>query len=241
MTVWSPTLARTARTLAATTVAGLAVGFAVGGVGGRLAMRALFLTSDPAVRGVTSDDGFAIGRFDLVATLNLVALGTLIGVIGAFVYLAVRPFLIGPRWFQITTCALGAGAVVGSMLVHTDGVDFTLLGPRWFAIALFVALPALFGALAAPAVEWATRDDGWFQTASPRLALLPLVVLVIPPLFLIPVVAGLVVAVRGLAQRAPALADLARHPATLWSARAVWLAVAVAGLGSLVRDAARLL
>ena len=33
-----------------------------GGVGGRVAMRVVLLTSDDRVRGLTSDDGFEIGR-----------------------------------------------------------------------------------------------------------------------------------------------------------------------------------
>jgi hypothetical protein len=237
-----PAVARAARTIAGTTAAGLLLGFVVGGIGSRLAMRALFLTSADTVRGVTSDDGFAIGQFSVPATLNLLLVGTVIGVIGAFVYLAVRPFLIGPRWLQIVTCAAGGGAVIGSMLVHTRGVDFTVLSPRWFAIALFVALPAIFAALAPVVVDRATRPDGWFHTAPAKVALLPLLVFLVPPIFvfiLIPAV--LVVAVRHWRDRSPALAGFSRHPVTLWVVRAGWLGVAVYGLVGLVRDAVILL
>ena len=41
----------------------------------------------------------------------------------------------------------------GSILVHADGIDYRLLKPTWFAIALFVALPALFGGLIGPVVD----------------------------------------------------------------------------------------
>ena len=40
------------RTLGATTSVGLALGLVIGGIGSRLAMRALFLTTGPGVRGV---------------------------------------------------------------------------------------------------------------------------------------------------------------------------------------------
>lgn len=88
---------RALRQVAGVTAVGLGLGFLVGGIGGRLAMRALFLTSHPSVRGLISDDGFAIGRFSFTATLNLLLVGTVLGVLGAFAYAAVRPFLLGPR------------------------------------------------------------------------------------------------------------------------------------------------
>jgi len=48
-----------------TALAGGIAGFVWGGVGGRVAMRIVFLTSDDTVRGVISDDGFEIGRISL--------------------------------------------------------------------------------------------------------------------------------------------------------------------------------
>lgn len=56
-------------------VAGITTGVLVVGVGSRLAMFALRLTSPEHVRGITSDDGFVIGRFTLSGTYNLLALG----------------------------------------------------------------------------------------------------------------------------------------------------------------------
>lgn len=230
------------RRVAATTAVGLALGFAIGGVGGRLAMRALFLTSDPSVRGIISDDGFPIGRFDVMATLNLLLLGTVAGVIGAFVYLAVRPFLLGPRWLRHATCMLAAGAVVGSMIVHVDGVDFTRLGPTWFAIALFVALPALFGLVAPPAIKWAARPDGWFQSASHRAALMPLLVFLFPPLLvLVGLPTAAVIGAQHASDRSASFSQVLRHPVTIWTARAGWLAVAVVGVVVLARDTIALL
>lgn len=238
----SATGQRIARQLSATTAVGLLLGFVVGGIGSRLAMRALFLTTGPSVRGVVSDDGFSIGRFSATATLNLLIVTTLIGVIGAFVYLAVRPFLLGPRWLRVTGCAMAAGAVVGAMIVHPSGVDFTLLEPRWFAIALFVALPALFGALAPPACEWALRDDSWFQRAPAPVALLPLVVFLFPPLLvMIGVPVAVVLLVRRGMRQSPAVDAVVRHPAALWAARGLWVGAALLGVVALAKDTATLL
>lgn len=233
---------RAVRQVAGVTAVGLGLGLLIGGVGSRLAMRALFLTSDPSVRGIFTDDGFRIGQFSATATLNLLLVGTAVGVIGAFVYAAVRPFLLGPRWLRSTGCAVAGGAVVGSMLVHTGGGDFTDLSPRWFAIALFTALPALFAGLAAPAVDRAIDDDGWFQRAPRRVALLPLVVFLFPPLLIfVGLPAAVVLVARERVGRSPALSGIVRHPVAMWSLRAVWFTVAVAGAAALAKDTTALL
>ena len=51
-------------------VAGVAVGVLVAGLGSRLAMFLLFRTSPDFVDGITSDDGFEIGRFTFSGTYN---------------------------------------------------------------------------------------------------------------------------------------------------------------------------
>lgn len=81
------------RKLSAAVSFGAIVGAVVGGIGGRVAMRLLFLTSPDSVKGIRSDDGFEIGKFDLVDTLNLIALGALVGVLGGLIYLAIRRWL----------------------------------------------------------------------------------------------------------------------------------------------------
>src|SRR5215211_3488725 len=93
---WREQLTSWVRTFGATTATGAVLGLLVGGIGGRLAMSLLVLTSERSVRGLESDDGFIIGQFTL-ATLNLLVTATFFGVIGAFVYLAVRPSMLGPR------------------------------------------------------------------------------------------------------------------------------------------------
>lgn len=63
-------------------VAGIPTGVVVAGVGSRLAMLVLRSTSPEEVIGVTSDDGFEIGRFTLSGTYNLLMLGAVSAVIG---------------------------------------------------------------------------------------------------------------------------------------------------------------
>lgn len=174
---------------------GVPVGALAIGLGGRLAMLLLRLTSPSDVIGVTSDDGFEIGRFTLAGTYNLLNVGVAVGLIGALACVAVSPWLIGPAWFRAATVGLTAGALVGSMIIHADGVDFTLLHPRWLAVGLFLALPALVGALLLLLVDRASDPGrpaargrrGWLPAAprSTGMAAAVLVLLgrtVLPPL-----------------------------------------------------------
>lgn len=134
------------RRLVVCTASGALSGLLIGGIGGRLAM-VLLARLAPETAGMTSDDGFVIGQFTLSGTLNLLLAGTLFGILGGVIYFALRRLMIGPRWFQILSISLGASVIVGSVLVHTDGVDFTFLRPAWLAIALFVAIPGLYAVL----------------------------------------------------------------------------------------------
>lgn len=63
-------------------VAGVSVGILVIGLGSRLAMLVLRVTSPGYVVGMESDDGFEIGRITLSGSYQLLALGAAIGVIG---------------------------------------------------------------------------------------------------------------------------------------------------------------
>ena len=217
-------------------VAGIPAGVVLVGVGSRVAMLVLRLTSPDHVRGVTSDDGFIIGRVTLGGTYNLLALGGAVGIIGAGAYRMVSPWLIGPIWFRHVTTGLAAGAVVGSMLVHSNGIDFTLLQPTWLAIGLFVALPALFGTLVGVAVDSVSRPDSWTNRGRRRWVLPVLAVGCFPATLPIALVAALIVGILlVLGDREP-LQRVRNSPIYALAARTVWLLVAVSGLIALVND-----
>jgi hypothetical protein len=149
--------------------AGAIAGFFLGGIGGRLAMLVLRLTSPDYVIGMTSDDGFEIGvvstdTFQLV--LGMTALGGINGVLYAAVRSAIPSRLRLVAWSVLW--ALAGGAAV----VHDDGIDFLLLEPAWLAIALFVGLPGLAAALVVVLVERWTPVAPWQDR---RLAIIVLV------------------------------------------------------------------
>ena len=226
-------------TLRIVVVAGLSVGILVIGLGSRLAMMLLRLTSPDTVIGVTSDDGFVIGRTTLSGTYNLVSIGAGFGLIGAVAYLAVAPWLVGPVWFRRFTVGVTAGVLGGGILIHTDGVDFTATGPLWFAVALFVVLPLTSGlalalvtdAVAAPGSRTSRGRTRWALPVL-LLVLVPQALVVLGPLSL--VVAALLVLRRLLLTRIRS-----SRLATL-GVRSAFLAVPVLALVELGQDLAEL-
>jgi len=149
------------RTLGTVTLIGLGCGIFVVGVLSRLAMF-LLIQLNPTVRGVTSDDGFVMGQFTLSGSLNLALLaGPVFGIVGAGFYLALRGLAVGPRWFRLLSLSLGPGVVIGAIIVHTKGVDFTMLDPLWLAVALFVLVPTVYVALLHVLAERALAGPPW--------------------------------------------------------------------------------
>ena len=224
------------RTLAGICLAGAVVGITVAGVGSRLAMM-LLARLNPHATGVESDDGFTIGHLTLGGTLSLLGICFYIGLLGALVYAVVRSLMIGPRWFQLLSISIGPAVVVGGMLVHTDGIDFTTLDPAPLAVALFVLVPGLYAlALTLLAERW-VRDGGWCQRVQLKYAALPLLVFA-PGFLLLVVVVPLVAlwfALRWLRTTSGGAATL-DHPAGAWLARAALTAVFVVSAVGLAGD-----
>ena len=217
-------------------VAGITTGVVVVGGGSRLAMFVLRLTSPDQVRGVINDDGFVIGRVTLAGTYNLLNLGAAVGVIGAGVYRLVGPWLIGPSWLRRVTTGAAAAAVAGSLLLHADGVDFTVLKPRWLAIGLFVALPGLFAAAIGVGVDRMARPTEWAAHGHRRW-LVPLLLVLPFPLTIPPVaVTAAVVTVCVGARHIVQLQRVRTSTSYGLVVRAVWFTIAIAGLIAVVHD-----
>jgi len=138
--------------------AGATAGLVVGGVGGRLAMLLLRLTSPESVIGMISDDGFEIGVFThrtLLLLRGTTAFGALLGALYAVVRLAIPARLRVPLWTLVWA------AVGGTAIVNGDGIDFTALEPALLAILLFVGLTAGGAAATALVVERWSRRTPW--------------------------------------------------------------------------------
>ncbi len=159
---------------------GLGLGVLVGGVVGRL-MMFLLIRLNPENVGAVSDDGFVMGQFTVSGSLNLLAVGGFLGLVGGVVYAGARHLTFGPLWFRLTSVTLGAALPMGSQIVSTEGVDFTLLSPPELAVAMFVGIPGLYGLLlsvvaervvAPPPVSWGAMEPlRWVLRAGATLLL----------------------------------------------------------------------
>ena len=136
---------------------GAIAGALVGGVGGRLAMLLLRLTSPDAV-GMISDDGFEIGVVSL-DTAQLVLAMAMLGGFNGVLYAALRGAI--PTRLRLPLWSVFSAALGGANVVHEDGVDFTFLEPAALAVALFVLLPGAAAALVVVLVERRSRVEPW--------------------------------------------------------------------------------
>lgn len=218
-------------------MAGVVVGFVVNGVVNRLAML-LLARLNPQVTGITSDDGFIMGRFTFADTASLVLVGTVIGVLGGLLFLSIRHLRFGPTWFRTASMTIGPAVVVGSMLVHTDGIDFHLLEPTWLAIALFLVLPGLFAYAVGLLVDRWTLDDAW-PMRSRRIWIVGLVPVAALGPFAALVVAGLIL--RGVRHEVPTVQNLLAQPAWANLVRLGFVAVFLLALRGLTADVTTLL
>lgn len=147
---WKDELQVAARRLGAAVWAGVLSGALIGGVGGRLAMFVLRLTSDPSLRGRETDDGFIIGSFTS-DTGFLVLVATAIGMLAGVAYLVLRNLM--PEGRRILIASVIGGVFGGAVIIRPDGIDFTELEPLSLAVVLFILLPALQGAATAYLTE----------------------------------------------------------------------------------------
>lgn len=222
-------------------VAGITTGALVAGLVSRVAMGLLRVTSPDRVNGLQSDDDFTIGKITFAGTYNLMVIGAVVGLIGFATYRVVRPWLIGPHWFRRLTLALGAGAVAGSMLVHSNGIDFTALKPKWLAIGLFIALPALFAVALAAMVDSVSRPDSW-TARRPWRWLLPILILAcFPVIIFVTAIALVPVGIWAMGREGDVEMEIRKVSWLPNVVRAGFLAIAVLGLVALIGDVTALI
>ena len=222
-------------------LAGGVLGFLIGGVGGRLAMFLLRVTSPDSVRGIESDDGFIIGQISL-DTIQLLSSAVAFGIIGAFIYRLLAPSLVGSRRVRSLVVAIAAGILFCVNVISPDGVDFTLLRPLWLAVLLFLAIPAAFGAAIVPLTERWDAPDAWVNGGGRRRWVLLGLVLVAAPFGLpIYVFAFVLTLAWAYADRVPAVHQFRQSDAGLSLARAAWCAVVTLATVALVKDIADIL
>lgn len=221
---WGAAVRAAARVWATVLVVGVACGVAVVGVLSRLVML-LLASMNPDAVGVRSDDGFIMGQFTLSGSSQLAAAGAQFGAVGAFIYIALRGLMIGPAWLRLLSISVGPGVVVGSILVHTTGVDFNLLKPLWLSIGSFVLLPVVFCAALHVLADRALAGGGVRSRPLLMLGLL-LAVAVLPLTLMLGSGWGVARQFRAKRQRLP----------LVWALRAVLAVVFILSVVDLVSD-----
>ncbi|HEX4904841.1 MAG TPA: hypothetical protein VFU93_05290 [Acidimicrobiales bacterium] len=231
-------IARFVRVVAGACAVGLVVGGVIAGVGGRLAMRLLAVTSDDRLRGRVTDDDEVVGEITAGGTIGFIIFMALSGAALALFYVVLRRWLPAQaRWRALAFAGL-FWAVQGQDIFESDGFDFRELSPRWLAVLLFTAIMIAVGWLTVLGVDDALAR---WPLPSPRswASVLPLV----PMILFFPILIG--AALVGLLALA---IERVQVLSTVWRSRAmtavgVGLLVVTALIngGSALREVAKIL
>lgn len=229
-------LSSPAATLASGVTGGFVTGLLIGGMGGRTTMFLLRLTSDSALRGTQTDDGFTIGVFS-TQTLFLLGVTAGLGILGGLFYLIVRGWI--PERWRVVVMTVYVGLVGSAGLVSPDGVDFRELSPLPLAVAMFVAIAVAYGAVMPWLTERMLREGSMMQRRPWAwiAGLLPLSAANIVGILVL-LLAMIVLLVR---RSAPITIEAWRSPITTWIGRTLLFVTSVASGAKLVRDSLEIL
>lgn len=160
--------------------AGLVTGILVLGLGARLMMRVLAVTSPDSAQGRFTDAEFRVGEVTLAGTVSFVLFVGLIGgmlTVGAWVLL--RRWLPNRSWTAgLILAGIGAGLLARPVgLIDPDNRDFLILSPVWLAVLIAGLILMLHGiSFAVLADRWANRWPTIEPTRRGVLAAVPAVV-----------------------------------------------------------------
>ena len=127
--------------LPAGVLVGALFGAFIGGIGGRIIMRLIFLI-DRETEGAKTDFG-TIGEITIGGSFVLLVLSTIAGIIGGVLYVGLR------RWLPWS--GAGRGVFFGLLMLYGPGsiaiseVDLSIVEPALPIYAMFAALVLLYG------------------------------------------------------------------------------------------------
>ena len=236
------TVRRYLRGVAVALVGGFWAGALVTGPAMRLIMRLLAATAGPEAQGVLTEAEEVVGEIDLDGTIGLYIFGGLLpGLLSGFIYLLVRRWLPAGRAGGLVFGALHLVLAATRIdPLRPDNPDFDIVGPGWLSVATFAVACLLHGmAVVAFANRFSTTFPAATTDRAARVrAALPLVLpaLILIPGFplLLPIAAGLVVALAG--SRVEGSSRLVASPAVVLSGRIVLAVAALALLPDTVLD-----
>ena len=137
--------------------------------------------------------------------------------------------------------ALFSGLIGGALVIRPDGLDFTRLAPLSLAVAMFVALPALYGAVMSVLVERMLREDSMMSRSRAWfLGLLPLIPLALFGFLGLVLLVGML-ALWALSRVVPGAASVWSSVPIVWAGRVGLVAVSGLALSALIGDIGRVL
>jgi hypothetical protein len=234
----TPQIVPSARWLAAGVLGGFASGALIGGLGGRVAMFILRVTSSPTLHGLDTDDGFTMGVVS-GATMFLVFATAFLGALGGVIYLVVRPWL--PERSRPVIVGVVAATVGGAAVIKPGGIDFTALEPLSLAVVMFIAIPAVYGVVMSVWIERLLRPGSILYRTRLWLAGLAIIGLAgVSGGFGLGLIAA-IIAVWLIHWRWPSLSDLWRSAPVRWAGRALIVVATARALAELVGDVSEVL
>lgn len=143
---------RVPRSLAAALGVGALVGLVVAGGGARLAMGLIALADDREDFGSITGSGAFVGEITLGGTVAVLLTGLALGIVGACVYVALRPWL--PARWQYRTLVFVLVVLGFGLFVTIDGnqEDFVFLNTA-ASIASFAVVLLVYGLLVPPLID----------------------------------------------------------------------------------------
>ncbi len=149
------------RAIGIAALSGMIVGFVVGGIGGRIAMRVsgyLYERQHPGTVAITQSSGQQVGDITVAGTLSLMAETTLfLGIGGGLLYLLFRPWLPGSGWLKNLATGLFFVLLLGSLQINSGNADFSRLGSPAVNVLMFGLLIFGFGFAIGPVAGWLNR------------------------------------------------------------------------------------
>ncbi|HEU4488473.1 MAG TPA: hypothetical protein VFS38_04215 [Actinomycetota bacterium] len=168
------------RSMAVGVLPGAAAGLVAGGVGSRLAMRVMAVTSSATVQGTETEFGATVGEITFEGTLFLLIAGAGLGGAGGLLFMAIRGLLPWKGWAAGFAFGLLLLATFGRLIIDPDNFDFDVLDPAALAVAMFGAIFVVYGLLLVPLLD---RLEPSIRRA-PAWLWLPLLGITVLPLLL---------------------------------------------------------
>ena len=137
------------RSIGVATLAGGLAGLLAAGAGSRLAMRAsgfMFARDNPGSLAFT-ESGAKVGEITAGGTIFLLLFGTVLGLMGAYFYATLKPWLPGRALVRGLLFGLVALAILSPFALERGNDDFQRLGDVRVNVALFALLFIVYGLL----------------------------------------------------------------------------------------------